>query len=102
MVYDGAAVTIKACGYKVFERDADRSIRQQGATLDLHADSGLKALRVAGLLDEFKKHYRPGADKMRVVNQHAIFSLKTTIPKPMTLTMRGFVRKWTVARRGIC
>jgi len=62
---------LKHADVNVFERDADRSVRQQGATLDLHAESGLKALRVAGLLNEFKKHYRPGADKMRVVDQYA-------------------------------
>ena len=53
---------------KVYERDADRYVRQQGSTLDLHDDTGIKALDVAGLLDEFKKHYRPKADKMRITN----------------------------------
>jgi 2-polyprenyl-6-methoxyphenol hydroxylase-like FAD-dependent oxidoreductase len=53
---------------KVYERDADRYVRQQGSTLDLHDDTGLKALAVAGLLDEFKEHYRPKADKMRITN----------------------------------
>lgn len=53
---------------KVYERDVDQHVRQQGATLDLHEDSGLKAIGAAGLMDEFKKYYRPGADKMRVVN----------------------------------
>jgi len=56
---------------KVFERDENRQVRQQGATLDLHDDSGLKALTRAGLLDQFKKHYRPGADKMRITDAHA-------------------------------
>ncbi|GGM86005.1 tetracycline resistance protein [Dyadobacter beijingensis] len=54
----------------VYERDADQSVRQQGATLDLHDESGLKAMRAMGLLDAFKKHYRPGADKLRVVDSH--------------------------------
>lgn len=53
---------------KVYERDADRNVRQQGSTLDLHEGTGLKALEVAGLLEEFKKHYRPGADKMKIIN----------------------------------
>lgn len=39
---------------KVYERDADRNVRQQGSTLDLHEGTGLKALEVAGLLEEFK------------------------------------------------
>lgn len=53
---------------KVYERDADRHIRQQGATLDLHQDAGLKALREAGLLAAFKVNYRPGADRIRIVD----------------------------------
>ncbi|MFY0255069.1 FAD-dependent oxidoreductase [Chitinophaga sp. 30R24] len=56
---------------KVYERDVNREVRVQGATLDLHEESGLKALAGAGLMDAFKKNYRPGADKMRIVDQHA-------------------------------
>ncbi|GAB3274499.1 NAD(P)/FAD-dependent oxidoreductase [Larkinella harenae] len=54
----------------VYERDANPDGRVQGATLDLHDDSGLAAIRKAGLLEAFKAHYRPGADKMRIVDQH--------------------------------
>jgi 2-polyprenyl-6-methoxyphenol hydroxylase-like FAD-dependent oxidoreductase len=58
----------------VYERDAGKEVRQQGATLDLHQDSGLLAMTKAGLLDAFKKNFRPGADKLRVVDeQGAIF-----------------------------
>ncbi|OQP56799.1 2-polyprenyl-6-methoxyphenol hydroxylase [Niastella vici] len=53
---------------KVYERDKDRYVRQQGSTLDMHTDTGLKAITAAGLLDEFKKQYRPGADRVVVVN----------------------------------
>lgn len=53
---------------KVYERDAGQYVRQQGSTLDLHDGTGLKALAVAGLLNAFKKAYRPGADKMCIVN----------------------------------
>lgn len=53
---------------KVYERDKDRNVRQQGSTLDLHEGTGLKALEAAGLLEAFKKHYRPGADKMKIIN----------------------------------
>jgi 2-polyprenyl-6-methoxyphenol hydroxylase-like FAD-dependent oxidoreductase len=45
-------------------------VRVQGATLDLHEESGLKALEVAGLMDAFNANYRPGADKLRVVDKH--------------------------------
>jgi 2-polyprenyl-6-methoxyphenol hydroxylase-like FAD-dependent oxidoreductase len=55
----------------VYERDANRHERVQGGTLDLHHDSGLAALRQACLLDAFRAAYRPGADHMRITDQHA-------------------------------
>ncbi|MCY1497455.1 6-hydroxynicotinate 3-monooxygenase precursor [compost metagenome] len=61
----------KGANVKVYERDAGRFVRVQGATLDLHDDSGLKALKEAGLMDAFKQNYRPGADKMRIADKHA-------------------------------
>lgn len=56
---------------KVYERDLNKEVRVQGATLDLHDDSGLKALREAGLINAFKANYRPGAGKLRVMDQNA-------------------------------
>ncbi|MBV7529608.1 NAD(P)/FAD-dependent oxidoreductase [Chitinophaga sp. sic0106] len=55
----------------VYERDKNRSVRVQGATLDLHEDSGLAALAAAGLMDAFRQHYRPGADLMRITDAAA-------------------------------
>ena len=52
----------------VYERDATPQARPQGSPLDLHHDTGLRALSAAGLLEEFKQQYRPGADKMRLLN----------------------------------
>jgi 2-polyprenyl-6-methoxyphenol hydroxylase-like FAD-dependent oxidoreductase len=63
---------LRGATVRVYERDADRHGRVQGGTLDLHHESGLAALRQAGLLDAFRVAYRPGADKMRVTDQHAI------------------------------
>ena len=62
---------LKGANVKVYERDLNKDARVQGTTLDLHEESGLKALRQAQLLDEFKKNYRPGADKMIIVNENA-------------------------------
>jgi 2-polyprenyl-6-methoxyphenol hydroxylase-like FAD-dependent oxidoreductase len=62
---------MKGVDVKVYERDVNKNARVQGTTLDLHHDSGLAALRKANLLDEFKKSYRPGADKMIIVNEKA-------------------------------
>ena len=56
---------------KVYERDAHKHARMQGATLDLHEESGLKALKEAGLMDAFWENYRPGADRLRIVDKNA-------------------------------
>ncbi len=39
----------------VFELDGHALARPQGGSLDLHAESGLRALKMAGLWDEFQK-----------------------------------------------
>ncbi|GAB2684668.1 NAD(P)/FAD-dependent oxidoreductase [Mucilaginibacter koreensis] len=56
---------------KVYERDASPEARVQGATLDLHEESGLEALKKAGLLQAFEDHYRPDAGRLRITDQHA-------------------------------
>ncbi|UII21545.1 FAD-dependent oxidoreductase [Fulvivirga ligni] len=61
---------LKGVDVKVYERDFSREARLQGATLDLHAGSGLLAVEKAGLMDQFKKLYRPGADKGRIIDKH--------------------------------
>lgn len=60
---------------KVYERDINREARVQGATLDLHEESGLKALEEAGLTEAFRANYRPGADRLRIVDKHAAIIL---------------------------
>jgi 2-polyprenyl-6-methoxyphenol hydroxylase-like FAD-dependent oxidoreductase len=62
---------LKGVTVKVYERDINKDARVQGTTLDLHEDSGLKALRQAHLLDAFKANYRPGADRMIIADEHA-------------------------------
>nr|WP_067059831.1 NAD(P)/FAD-dependent oxidoreductase [Mucilaginibacter sp. L294] len=62
---------LKGADVTIYERDLHQDARAQGATLDLHEESGLAALQAAGLMDEFKANYRPGADKMRVTDEHA-------------------------------
>lgn len=61
----------KGAQVKVYERDISKETRVQGATLDLHQESGLLALEKAGLMDAFMANYRPGADKMRIVDKNA-------------------------------
>ncbi|MFE5566395.1 FAD-dependent oxidoreductase [Amycolatopsis japonica] len=49
----------------VYDRDPYPAARNQGGTLDLHADDGQLALREAGLLDEFFALARPEGQEMR-------------------------------------
>jgi 2-polyprenyl-6-methoxyphenol hydroxylase-like FAD-dependent oxidoreductase len=63
---------LKGLDVKVYERDKDASVRQQGATLDLHYESGLKALREGGLIEAFKQNYRPGADRLTITDKNAV------------------------------
>ncbi|MEV0627905.1 FAD-dependent oxidoreductase [Nonomuraea wenchangensis] len=51
--------------HPVHDRDAGPAARDQGGTLDLHADNGQIALREAGLLDEFFRLARPEGQEMR-------------------------------------
>ncbi|ATZ56357.1 hypothetical protein BCIN_13g01980 [Botrytis cinerea B05.10] len=51
----------------VFELDANRDARSQGGIIDLHADMGQRAIREAGLMEEFQKHSLPDADSMKLV-----------------------------------
>ncbi len=55
----------------VYERDINKDARMQGATLDLHEESGLRALSEAGLMDAFKANYRPGADVLSIMDKAA-------------------------------
>ncbi|MCS4304188.1 NAD(P)/FAD-dependent oxidoreductase [Chryseobacterium sp. BIGb0232] len=74
---------LKNANVKLYERDFNKEARMQGSPLDMHEDSGLAALRKAELLEEFKKTFRPGADKMLIVNEQAeiLFSDHDTKPE---------------------
>jgi 2-polyprenyl-6-methoxyphenol hydroxylase-like FAD-dependent oxidoreductase len=42
----------------IFEGETSHDARTQGSTLDLHTESGIAALKEAGLYDEFLKYVR--------------------------------------------
>ena len=81
---------MKGADVKVYERDVNRQVRVQGATLDLHYESGLKALKAANLLEAFKVTYRPGADRIRVTNEDA----KVYLDQHEAGTIEDFENPW--------
>jgi 2-polyprenyl-6-methoxyphenol hydroxylase-like FAD-dependent oxidoreductase len=50
----------------VYERDAGRDARTQGGMLDLHTDTGQRALEMAGLTDGFRRIARGEGEDMRL------------------------------------
>ncbi|ANE53545.1 2-polyprenyl-6-methoxyphenol hydroxylase [Flavisolibacter tropicus] len=62
---------LKGADVKVYERDYTKDVRVQGATLDLHEESGLEALRRAGLIAAFYANHRPNAGRLRILDKQA-------------------------------
>ena len=52
----------------VYEREASRSARSQGGSLDLHPESGQHALAEAGLADRFRSRARPQGEEHRILD----------------------------------
>jgi 2-polyprenyl-6-methoxyphenol hydroxylase-like FAD-dependent oxidoreductase len=52
----------------VYEREAGRSTRSQGGSLDLHAESGQHALAAAGLAGRFRSAARPEGEEHRILD----------------------------------
>lgn len=54
----------------VYEADSSPQARSQGGMLDIHADSGQRALKAAGLHDAFRALIHAGGEASRVLDQH--------------------------------
>jgi 2-polyprenyl-6-methoxyphenol hydroxylase-like FAD-dependent oxidoreductase len=54
----------------VFEREAFSSVRPQGGSLDMHADSGQFAIQCAGLNNEFKRIARYEDQESRIYDKY--------------------------------
>ncbi|WP_327676029.1 FAD-dependent oxidoreductase [Kitasatospora sp. NBC_00458] len=54
----------------VYEREPSRDARVQGGTLDLHGDTGRRAVREAGLEAEFWARARPEGEDFRLLDKH--------------------------------
>lgn len=56
----------------MFERDADKNVKNRGGSLDLHPDSGQQALKEAGLLEKFQKLARPEGETLRIFSPDGV------------------------------
>lgn len=54
----------------IFEGEASPHVRGQGGTLDLHDDTGLKALKKTGLWDDFLKYARYDGEALVVADKN--------------------------------
>ncbi len=60
----------------VYELEASPTARNQGGTLDLHEESGQRALAEAGLLKEFRVLARTEGEDLRILDKHATVHLR--------------------------
>lgn len=66
---------------RVYERDKDRHGRALGGSLDLRDDTGLRAIKDARLLEEFRKcAARPEGDHMRVFDKFGVMRVDVDAP----------------------
>jgi 2-polyprenyl-6-methoxyphenol hydroxylase-like FAD-dependent oxidoreductase len=74
-------------GAVVYEREASRSARSQGGMLDLHPESGQRALEEAGLSGRFRSEARPEGEEHRILDP-AGRTLVHHLPRPGTFSGR--------------
>ncbi|KAJ4373278.1 hypothetical protein N0V83_003572 [Neocucurbitaria cava] len=60
----------------IFEAEASVNYRSQGGTLDLRSDTGLAAIKRAGLWDEFQKHARYDGESLLVTDKDLVTWMK--------------------------
>jgi 2-polyprenyl-6-methoxyphenol hydroxylase-like FAD-dependent oxidoreductase len=60
---------LKGIPFTIYEAESSITARSQGGTLDMHEDSGLRALELMGLLDAFNTIARPEDDSTRIMNK---------------------------------
>ncbi|CAF0989019.1 unnamed protein product [Adineta ricciae] len=60
---------LKGIEVKIYEREASIDVRSQGGTLDLHAESGQYALRLAELYDKFQALCRPEGEDTIILDK---------------------------------
>lgn len=63
-------LTIQSIPVVIFEGEPTINVRSQGGTLDLHEDTGLAALKEAGLYSAFLKQARFDGDAIKLCDKH--------------------------------
>lgn len=66
----------------IFEGESTRNFRSQGGSLDLHDNTGLAALRKAGLYDDFLKHARFDGEAIAIGDKYLRYYAKAGGGKP--------------------
>jgi len=66
----------------VYELDASPTARDQGGTLDMHVESGQRALREAGLFDQFRAVARDEGEAMRLMDGKGTVYVDDVAPEP--------------------
>jgi len=79
----------------VYEREASRSARPQGGSLDLHPESGQRALAAAGLTGRFRSRARPEGEEHRIVDPTGR-TLVHHEPRPGTFSGRPEIDRSTL------
>lgn len=62
----------KSIPVTIFEREQSATFRSQGGTLDLHKNSGLYAMKEAGLFEQFLQHARYEGDDLIMADKTAV------------------------------
>ena len=66
----------------VYELDGSPTARDQGGTLDMHVESGQRALREAGLFDQFRAVARDEGEAMRLMDGKGTVYIDDVAPEP--------------------
>lgn len=60
----------------IFEGESSMSVRAQGGTLDLHTGTGLKALKEAGLFEEYAQYARYDGEAINLADKNLVSLIK--------------------------
>jgi len=81
----------------VYDRDASATARAQGGSLDIHEESGQRALRDAGLFDAFCAIVNAGGDHLRILDKWATVRLEESGDGARPEVDRGALRDLLLA-----